>query len=565
MDFRKQRTQNIDGFYTSGRSNRPAIFRDKTRRSLKGATSEGKVNQTVKPKVLQYSAILQQNKPSLIGMNIPQSNFRAPSSSRGKKSNKRPWSRKRKVVTSILVVVVLLLGLTGWFGSRILGSLDKVFHGNLFSDAEALFSQADLKESDGRINILVAGDSSDQPGHGGADLTDSIMLISIDPSNHTGFMLSIPRDLWVYIPGMNSWQKINAANDVTNFNEPGLPKGGMGQLQQIVQDDLGIPVDYYGLVNYGGFEDAVNAVGGITIDINSGDSSNLYDAYTHTDLPNGEDKIDGQEALDLARARCDSVEGDICNGFPDSDFTRTMYQREMVVAILKKATTLGVLSDPLKITSLFDSLSNNVQTNLTLQDALTLDQVVKGMNFSKLGSYAYSNSVSGDTNPLLVSYTSSSGQDALIPSEGIGNYSGLKAYFQQLTSNNAASKENASIELLNGTNVNGLARDQQEALNSNGISNVSIGDAVGNYSQTLIVDNAGSKDPATKSLLESMFPGSKVVSSDSGSTEAGEASKYSSDDFVVIIGQRNANTGSETGSYTGSYDSYTGSNSSTTN
>lgn len=480
-------------------------------------------------------------------------------------SFKRPWSRKRKVVTAVLSVAVIFLGLFGWFGSRLVGSLDKVFHGNIFSDVQALFSKNNLNESDGRINILVAGDSSDDPGHAGADLTDSIMLLSIDPNNHTGFMLSIPRDLWVYVPGLKSYQKINAANTVTNFSQPGYPNGGMGQLQEIVQNDLGISVDYYALVNYAAFKDAVDAVDGITVDVNSPDSYGLYDSFTNLKLPNGEDNLDGQEALNLARARCDAGSGDICYGFPNSDFTRTMYQREMVVAILKKATSIGVISNPLKVTSLFSSFANNVQTNLSLQDVLSLDQAVKGINFSSLGSYAYSSSVAGDSNPLLVGYIDpASGQDGLIPSAGIGNYSGLRAYFLGLTSSNPVAKEDASIEVLNGTNVSGLAKQEQLVLESKDIANVSIGDTLGNYTPTLIVDNSNGKDPNTKSLLESIFTGT-LVSSDTGSAEAKEAAQYSSDSFVVILGQNFANThpvGSSTSSFS-STGSVTGSSSST--
>ncbi len=480
-------------------------------------------------------------------------------------SFKRPWSVKRKVVTIILSLAVIFLGLSGWFGSRLVGSLDKVFHGNIFSDVHALFSQSNLKESSGRINILVAGDSADDPGHSGADLTDSIMLLSIDPKNHTGFMLSIPRDLWVYIPGLNSYQKINAANDVTNFSQAGYPNGGMGQLQEIVQTDLGIPVDYYALVNYSAFRDAVNAVDGITVDINSPDPYGLYDSYTNVKLPNGEDNLNGQVALNLARARCDAGSGDICYGFPSSDFTRTMYQREMVVAILKKATSLGVISNPLKITSLFSSIANNVQTNLSLQNVLSLDQAVKGISFSNLGSYTYSSSEAGNSNPLLIGYLDpASGQDGLIPSAGIGNYSSLKAYFLGLTSSNPVAKEDASIEILNGTNISGLAKQEQLVLESKDIANVSISDTIGNYTPTLIVDNSNGKDPLTKSLLESIFSGT-VVSSSSGSAEAKEAAQYSSDNFVVILGQNFANThpvGSSTSNYslTGST---TGSDSST--
>jgi LCP family protein required for cell wall assembly len=436
MDSRKQTARGIDGIYAKP-SKRQPIFKANTLDSIRRPeVRRPEARQSQPRKRAPTNAFPQQNKSSLIGMTLPNNSYAKPNvNKKPKKSRfKRPWSRKRKVVTSILTVVVILLGVTGWFGSRILGSLDKVFHGNIFSDAEALFSQTTLKgESSGRINILVAGNSADDPGHDGADLTDSIMLLSIDTKNHTGFMLSIPRDLWVYIPGLDSYDKINATADVTNFSQQGYPNGGMGQLEQVVQTDLGIPVDYYALVNYAAFKDSVNAVGGITVDINSPDPRGLYDSFTNLKLPNGEDKLNGQEALNLSRARGDDVAGDISYGFPNSDFTRTMYQREMVVAILKKATSAGVIANPLKVTSLFSSLSNNVQTDLSLQDVLTLDSLTKGINLSKLGSDTYSSSVDGNTKPLLIGYVDPrSGQDALIPSLGVNDFAGLKAYYQQL-------------------------------------------------------------------------------------------------------------------------------------
>jgi hypothetical protein len=169
-----------------------------------------------------------------------------------KKNLKKKWSRRKKAWVTVLCIFLVFFGVGGYYGSRIIGNIDKVFHGNIFSDAKALFSTTTLTgESSGRINILLAGDSSDQIGHGGADLTDSILIASIDTQNHSVFLLSIPRDLWVYVPGLNSYQKINAANDVTNFSQAGYPSGGMGQLQEIIETDLGIPIDYYALMDYG--------------------------------------------------------------------------------------------------------------------------------------------------------------------------------------------------------------------------------------------------------------------------------------------------------------------------
>ena len=558
----KHRPRSIDGF--SGRSpnvpRKPALSSsslDNFKRSVQKKpvspqprplnaprTTRIPVSNPVNKKP-SFNANPQQNGSSLLNMNIPNPSYTSAlneSKSQAKdksKRSKKPWSRKRKIWTTILVVLVLFFGVSAWFGSRILGSIDKVFHGNIFSDAQAIFSSSTLKgESTGHVNILVAGDSADDPGHDGADLTDSIMLVSIDTQNHTAFMLSIPRDLWVYIPGLNSYQKINAANNVTNFSASGYPNGGMGALSQVVQNDLGIPVDYYALVNYGAFRDSVNAVGGITVDIQSPDPRGVYDPGVIPRLPNGMDNLNGVTALGLARSRGDQFGS---YGFPESDYTRTMYQRLMVEAILKKATTIGVVSNPIKVTSLFKSLSSNVQTNLSLQDVLTLEKLTKGLNISNIGSDYYSSSLTGSTTPLLTSYTDpASGQEALIPAEGLGNYGALKAYYQQLVSSNPVTKEGASIEVLNATNVTGLAKQAENAMQTKGIVNIGIADSSVNYPTSMIIDNDGTSDPQTLALLKKMLPNATVVNNQT-STEAKQAANYTNDNFVVVLGQDYAN------------------------
>lgn len=437
----------------------------------------------------------------------------------------RNWRRTAAKTGLAVLIVVVLIG--GWLGSKFIHDIDKVFGGNLASNIASLFDTTRLNgEASGRVNILLAGDSADDPGHQGADLTDSIMVVSIDTKNHTAFLLSVPRDLWVNIPNQG-YEKINAANEVTSFNQPGYPSGGMGQLEQLVSKDLGIPIDYYALIDYTAFRDSVNAVGGIRIDIQSPDPRGLYDSFTHLKLPNGWVTLDGQQALNLARARGDDVAGDISYGFPESDFTRTQYQREMLIALEQKAGTIGVVSNPVKIGQLFDSVGNNVQTDLTLADIIRLDQISKGINFAKVQSLSYSY---GGTNPLLTGYTDpSSGQEALIPTAGIGNYSQMQQYYLKLTSTNPVVKESASVVILNGGNTSGLAKAYEEDIAPKGIDVTSVADASEIYPTTEIMDNSAGKDPATKQLLETIF-GNKVVPNNADLNETGA-------NFVVILGE----------------------------
>ncbi len=354
------------------------------------------------------------------------------------KPKKQRWVKRHKVMSSILLVLIVLMGLGGWFGSRLLGDVNKVLHGNIFSDFHALFSTTRLQgEAQGRVNILLAGYQGANSDEGA--LTDSIMIVSIDTRNNTAFMMSIPRDLLVHVPGYG-YEKINFANSVSNFNQPGYFPGGIGQLQQIIEQDFNIPIDYYSLINYNAFEAAVNAVGGITVNIQSPDPRGLYDPNVDkahggpVRLPNGPVHLNGLQALALALARGDSP---YAYGFPLSDINREQHQRQMLVALEKKALSAGVLSNPIDVTHLFDAIGNNVSTDLSLADVLRLAQLAKKLNVNNIQSYGLSYS---GKNALLTTYYSPTAGDSLIPKAGLNNYNQIQAYYTSLVSPNPAQK-----------------------------------------------------------------------------------------------------------------------------
>lgn len=443
---------------------------------------------------------------------------------------KNRHSLRKIIKRSVLSIVVLGLIVGGYVGFKFFHNIDKVFGGNIISNISSLFGTTTLKgENSGRVNILLAGDSADDPNHPGATLTDSIMIVSIDTQNNTGFLLSVPRDLWVNIPGIGN-QKINAANTVNNFSHSGYPSGGMGQLEQIVNQQLGIPTDYFALIDYTAFRDSVNAVGGITVDIKSPDPRGLFDPNINkTDggpllLPNGEDFLNGQTALNLARARGDPCYcGQYEYGFPNSDFDRTQHQRQELVALAQKATSIGVLGNPVRLGQLFDSIGNNVKTDLTLADVVKLAQLAKSANLTKAQSLTYSY---GGTNPLLTGQFIG-GQDALAPSAGMGNFSQLQLYYQKLTSNNPVIKESARVIILNGGNTVGLAKKFEDYITPKGIDVSSIADTQ-STPNTLIMDDSGGGDPATKNLLESIF-GTNIVPNDPTINTSNAA-------FIIILG-----------------------------
>ncbi len=524
MNPKRRSSFNTDGFISPRRPIKPI-----SRKVSENKDSMPK-NQFTRRSTTDQDFISRNRGTSLLNTTISSNQYN--SGSNVIKPKKKKWSRKRKVVTTVLIILLIILGLGGWYGSRILSSIDKVFHGNIFSDVQSLFTTTKLKgERQGRVNILLAGYQGTVSDEG--PLTDSIMIVSIDTKNNTAFTMSIPRDLWINIPNLG-YNRINAANTNANFSQSGYFKGGMGQLQQVIEQDFGIPIDYYALIDYTAFQDAVNAVGGININIQSPDPRGLYDPNVDkahggpVRLPNGNVHLDGLQALALALARGDSP---YAYGFPLSDINRTQHQRQMLIALEQKALSAGVLTNPVSVTRLFSALSNNVRTDLNLPDALRLAQLAKIVNVSKIQSFGLSYSGS---NPLLTTYNAS-GQDVLIPKAGLNNFSQIQHYYLQITSNNPVVQEDASVSILNGSNVPDLAHTEAKALTSVGFNVVYVGNASTNYTASMVLDNSSGSKPNSSKYLAQLFSVSPVNST-AGSAEAMEGQGYTSQ-FVVVIGK----------------------------
>lgn len=442
----------------------------------------------------------------------------------------RRWLHKVTLKRVVIVFVVLLIIIGGWLGGKFAYNAHKLFGGNLLS----VLKTTKLKgEDSGRVNILLAGNSADDPGHNGANLTDSIMILSIDTKHNKAFMLSIPRDLYVQVSD-DEHEKINDAYVVgqnNDFSADGYPDGGMGKLEQVISDDMGIKINYYALIDYQALKQAVDAVGGIDLNIQSSDPRGLYDPSidyaTHgplVKLTNGMHHLNGEQALDLARARGDSY---YSYGFAASDFDRTEHQRQMLVALKSKAVSAGVLSNPAKLSSLSDAIGNNVKTDFKLSEVHRLYDIVKNISSGNIQSLSL-NSASGKN--LLSSYTTSSGQSALIPAAGLDDYSDIQAYINKEMSSDPIVQEGANIVVLNGTNTSGLAAKVKSKLTAKHLTVSKVDDA-GITSQTttaIIAVNAG-KMPATSAALVKIF-GSHLT------TQNPYAGMYSGADFIIVAG-----------------------------
>ena len=331
---------------------------------------------------------------------------------------KRRFSWKKAISLLFLIILAPLLTIGIWDARNFSSASQKLFgSGNILE----LFNSSPLKASEqGRVNMLLIGYSADDPGHDGAALTDSIMVLSLDKKTNTGYMLSVPRDLYVEIPEYGH-AKINEA----------FQDGGTELLEKIIADNFGIPIHYYVIINYGAVRDMVGALDGITVDIKSSDRRGLYDPNFKPEeggpltLANGPNRLDSLTALRLTRAR-GSTYGSY--GFPRSDFNRSEHQRQVLAAIKDKVDWKLVL-DPRLNGKLFDAAANNIKTNLQTSEALPFYRLFNGVPSANLQPIGL-NDVGGAN--LLGSYQTRTGQSALIPAAGIDDYSQIQKFLERL-------------------------------------------------------------------------------------------------------------------------------------
>lgn len=335
--------------------------------------------------------------------------------------SKKKYTPKRLLAGVLLVILVAFIFIGIWDSININRALSTTFgSGNVLS----LLSPTKTQSQNGRTNILMVGYSVDDPGHPGASLTDSILLLSLSDQRHRGYMLSIPRDLYVSIPGYG-YGKINEA----------YKDGGMSLLTRIISDDFGTPVNYTALFNYGAVRGVVNAVGGITVDIHSSDPRGLYDPNISPadggplKLTNGVQKLDGQTALNLTRARGDAYNS---YGFPQADFDRTAHQRQVILAIKQKLDWKLILN-PLENKRVFKAVGQNVQTNIDVNELRPLFSLVNSANAQDLKSYSLRDL---DGTNYLASYDSYTSGSALIPTAGVNDYSQIQAALATLNTKN---------------------------------------------------------------------------------------------------------------------------------
>lgn len=445
-----------------------------------------------------------------------------------KKQQQTPAKKlgRRKLIKRIILVILLLILLfVGYFGWKFWNVGGKIFGGNPLG----VLNKDRLREDqNGRTNVLIFGTSGyemKESAWEGAFLTDSILVLSVDQDAGDAYIVSLPRDLYVEhqcgVLGTTAG-KLNETFYCAYADNNEDEEKGAASLMATAGEILGIDVQYYVHANWTALVQAVDAVGGVTVNIDSLDERGIYDVATELKLPNGDVKLNGKQALTLARAR-NSKGG---YGLPNSNFDREIYQQKIVNALQKKALGLDTLSNPMKVNDLLSAAGDNLRTNIKSSEIRTILDITQKIGDKQIKSLPLTNLPNDEAN--LVTTGMVGGASVVLPAAGQFNYSEIHAYIRRNIFASPMEKEAAQIDVLNGSKSAGLAQKKAEELKQNYYQIAKVGNFSQGLDSTVQIYQLNQEKTATAEALKKRFNVGII---------SGAPQNYSTEsDFVIIFG-----------------------------
>jgi len=385
---------------------------------------------------------------------------------------------------------------------------------------------ADLKkDAYDHTNFLILGTGGGV--HDGADLTDSIIVASLDPNDGLVSMLSIPRDLFIKddLVGDSKINQIYFSAKKYYGNSP----EGLDHLKKKIEEIVGIPIHYYIKLDFKGFTEMIDAIGGIDVDV----KEDLYDPFYPKDgtvdyetfsIKKGLQHLDGKTALKYARSRETT-----------SDFSRADRQQKIIYAIKSQALNTKVLFNKEKIENILNVLKENIETNIKVKEILTLGSYADKINSNSI-LHRLIHDDPTQCGGLL--YTPERqyyyGMFVLIPAGINGGKDGI-SYIQDyadLTFNyQKIAQENKNIQILNGTKAGGIATEAKQVLNRFCFNVTRYGNAKNQtIEKTTYYYKDKEKRPNTLDFLQKMIPGEE-------STEIPLEYADSTADIIIELGK----------------------------
>lgn len=425
------------------------------------------------------------------------------------------------------LIAVLILGTIGWVGVNAVHALSKISQSqNPFAGLFSKSSSTLQGQTEGRTNFLIMGKGG--AGHPGGQLTDTVIFASYRWSDQKMALISIPRDLYVPIAQGGGKNKINSAYayGVQNFKDN--PNAGPEITSQTVSGVLDQPVHYWTVVDFVGFKKLVDALDGITVNVEQAIDDPYYpaeyfkeDKYVKTEdyerftISAGVQKMDGETALKFARSRETT-----------SDFDRAKRQQQVIAAIKEKALSVGVLANPKKVVEMLGVLGDHIRTNLSVAEMESLVSLARGLDTSKMITRVLDNKDDGFLTNL------SDGGYYLVPKDG--NFKSIQEYVRNIFDENlvvaqkmpapqtpspaepagqvlGAISEKVLVTIQNATGQPGTAKQFSELLAGAGFTIYGLTTAPEPLNKTLIYVYAIDEDVQITQNLQNALPQARII------------------------------------------------------
>jgi LCP family protein required for cell wall assembly len=292
------------------------------------------------------------------------------------KNKKSHRSRRFKAWGWLLLIMVIsfVIALPIWkileaYTKVVVGNTDTSLWGTINQGIKVIKNDPLRGEKQDRINFLILGmRGADDIEHGGL-LTDTIMVVSYKPSTKETAMISVPRDLYVRIPGQG--KQIYKINSVHAMGEQ-KNKQGIEYMRKTVASVVNLPIHYVVRVDMAAFKDTVEMLGGIDVTLDKPFTENKQFGKYKFYLPAGKNHLDGDTAFYYIQSR-----------FSTSDFDRARRQQEVITAIKEKALQQGILTDPTKLGQTLTILEKHVRTDIQPWEITKLAKIVKDIDLAK--------------------------------------------------------------------------------------------------------------------------------------------------------------------------------------
>jgi polyisoprenyl-teichoic acid--peptidoglycan teichoic acid transferase len=294
------------------------------------------------------------------------------------------------------------------------------------------------------FNVLLLGVDSREEDE--VARSDTLIIVSIDPAEHTVSMLSIPRDLLVTIP---SWQddKINAA--YARGVAMGAPMTGPALTRATIEYNFGITIHYFAEVDFVGFINIVNTLGGVIVDVPAVIKDDTYE-WTRVYFPSGPQHMDGETALRYVRTRYD-----------DNDFARGVRQQQVLVALRQQGVSLNLIT---KAQELLEELGDSVRTDLEPRQVLALARMANEFTSENITTYSLLHATTEIWEPGQPYY--------LVPNWDMIHEIMAEMIPEQADVTETAIDYGAAIQVQNATFVNRLAARGAARLEQDGFTSV---------------------------------------------------------------------------------------------